>query len=148
MESRAADLEAWEKKYFDRFDAEKTISLTGIVEEFQWSHPHARIMLSVSNDGRADQAWPIEMNAPSGLVRLGWGRKTLTPGIPITVVIHPLRNGSNGGHLLTARLPNGTQMDGGRDRPGLLQEMRNSAAAAAAGAARAELMLQVLHCDP
>ena len=50
----------------------------------------------------------------------------------ITVTIHPLRDGSNAGHLLTVRLPDGTQMDGGRDRPGVLQELRKEAVAAEA----------------
>jgi len=35
-------------------------------------------------------------------------------------------------HLLTVRLPDGTQMDGGRDRPGVLQELRKEAVAAEA----------------
>lgn len=75
------------------------------------------------------------MNAPSGLVRLGWSRKTLTAGMPVIVMIYPLRDGSIGGHLLTARLPNGTQMDAGRDPQGLLQRVPNSVAAAAAARA-------------
>jgi hypothetical protein len=56
----------------------------------------------------------IEMNGPSGLVRLGWRPKTLTPGMAITVTIHPLRDGTNGGQFMTATLPDGRQMDGGR----------------------------------
>jgi len=40
------DFEAWEKKYFDRFDTDKAITLTGVVKEFQWSNPRARIMLT------------------------------------------------------------------------------------------------------
>jgi hypothetical protein len=50
----------------------------------------------------------------------------------ITVTVHPLRDGSNAGLLLTARLPDGTQMDCGRDRPDVLQELRKEAVAAEA----------------
>jgi hypothetical protein len=32
--------------------------------------------------------------------------------MPITLTIHPLRDGSNGGQFLTATLPDGRQMDG------------------------------------
>jgi hypothetical protein len=134
--TQAVNVEAWEKEYFDRFDAEKAMTLTGVVKESQLSNPHARIMLADRNEQRqADQQWVIEMNAPAGLVRLGWRPKTLTPGMLITVTIHPVRDGSNAGHLLTARLPDGTQMDGGRDRPGLLQDMRQQAVAAEASVA-------------
>jgi hypothetical protein len=32
--------------------------------------------------------------------------------VPITLTIHPLRDGSNGGQFLTATPPDGRQMDG------------------------------------
>jgi hypothetical protein len=148
MEKDRAAIEAWEKKYFDKFDADKTITLTGMVNEFQWRNPHARIMLTVRNEQRqADQQWVIEMNTAAGLARLGWRPKTLTPGMLITVTIHPLRDGSNAGHLLTAGLPDGTQMNGGRDRPGLLQEIRKRAAAAESAVAELGEKQQLLGCD-
>jgi hypothetical protein len=60
-------LETWENAYFDRFDADKTITLAGTVKEFQWTNPHAKTVLTVTNnDGKADQ-WAIEMNGPAGL---------------------------------------------------------------------------------
>jgi hypothetical protein len=143
-----AAIEASEEKYFDRFDADKTITLTGMVNEFQWRNPHARIMLTVRNEqGRADQQWVIEMNTAAGLARLGWRPKTLTPGMLITVTIHPLRDGSNAGHLLTAGLPDGTQMNGGRDRPGLLQQIRQQAAAAESAVAELVKKQRLLGCD-
>ena len=39
------------------------------------------------------------------------------PRYAVAVTIRPLRDGSQGGHLLTAVLPKGKQMSGGRDRP-------------------------------
>jgi hypothetical protein len=129
---RDANVVAEENKYFARSDAEKTVTLSGTVKKFQWSSPHAQITLSVKNDGQADQAWTIEMNSPSRLARLGWRPLILTPGTPITVMIHPLRDGSNGGQFLTATLPDGRQMDGGRPATNQtrLQTLRDQAAAA------------------
>jgi hypothetical protein len=146
MESHAADIEASEKQYFDRFDAEKTISLTGAVTEFRWSAPRAQIMLSVSDDGRGDQLWTIEMASPSALVRLGWRHKSLSAAMPITVMIRQRRDGSNGGYLLTATLPDGKLMSGGRDRPGRLQELRDLAAAADAASAEFVKTHQLFDC--
>ena len=135
-----------ENAYFDRFDADKTITLAGTVKEFQWTNPHAKTVLTVTNnDGKADQ-WAIEMNGAAGLARLGWRPKTLNPGMQITVTIHPLRDGSNGGHLLAAVLPDGKQMPGGRDRPGLLQQLRDQAAAADAAAAELLKKQELLGC--
>jgi hypothetical protein len=46
-------------------------------------------------------------------VRQGWRPKTLSPGMPISVTIHPIKDGTNSGELLTVTLPDGTQMAGG-----------------------------------
>jgi len=146
LESQQAAFEAWEKGYFDRFDADMTITLAGTVKEFTWTNPHAKTVLTVTNkDGKADQ-WTIEMNGPAGLARLGWRPKTLNPGMQITVTIHPSRDGSNGGHLLAAVLGDGKQMPGGRDRPGRLQELRDRAAAADAAAAELLKKQESLGC--
>ena len=56
---------------FAMFDASKTVTLEGSVKEFQWTNPHAWIMLNVANQqGQAEQ-WAIELNGPSGLARDG-----------------------------------------------------------------------------
>jgi hypothetical protein len=103
---------AEENTYFARFDAEKTITLSGTVKEFEWSAPRAGIILNVVN-GRAQRAtWTIEMNHPDVLLQRGWTAKALAPGMPITLTVRPLRDGSNGGQFLTATLPDGRQMDG------------------------------------
>src|ERR1700733_15005094 len=85
---------------FAMFDAEKNVTLQGTIKEFQWTNPHAWILVNVDKQGSAEQ-WAIEMNGPSGLARDGWRPKTLTPGMPVTLMIHPLRDGSNGGQFLT-----------------------------------------------
>jgi len=98
---------------FAMFDAAKTVVLQGAVKEFQWTNPHAWILLNVANpQGQAEQ-WAIELNGPSGLVRDGWKPKTLTPGMPVEVTIHPLHDGTNGGQFMTVKLPDGSTMGRG-----------------------------------
>jgi hypothetical protein len=92
---------------FARFDSEREVTLQGTVREFQWTSPHAWIMLTVDRKGRPEQ-WAIEMTASSGLARQGWQPRTLTPGMPVTATIHPLRDGTNGGQFLEVTLPDGT----------------------------------------
>jgi Family of unknown function (DUF6152) len=139
LEARARDdkVVAEENKYFARFDAEKTITLSGTVKEFKFGAPRAEILLNVVNIEAQPAMWMIEMNSPAGLIRLGWTSTTLTPGMPITLTIHPLSDGSNGGQFLTATLPDGRQMDGGRPATTqiLLQKLRDQAAAADRAAA-------------
>ncbi len=98
---------------FAMFDAEKTVTLQGAVKEFQWTNPHAWIMLNVANPQGQTNVWAIELNGPSGLARDGWKPKTLTPGMNVAVTIHPLRDGTNGGQFLKVKLPDGKEMGRG-----------------------------------
>jgi len=104
---------------FAMFDAEQTKQIAGTVKEFQWTNPHAWIMLNVNDDKGSAAQWAIEMNGPAGLARQGWRPKTLTPGMPVTLTIHPLRDGTNGGQFMAITLPDGTKMgQGAAEGPG------------------------------
>src|ERR1700716_1044752 len=90
---------------FAMFDADTKMTVEGIVKEFQWTNPHAWIMLTVANAEGKPEPWAIELNGPSGLVRQGWKPKTLTPGMPITLTIPPLKDGTHGGQFMAVKLP-------------------------------------------
>ena len=111
-------LPAFAHHSFAMFDGEKTKVLEGTVKEFQWTNPHAWILLMVANpQGQLDQ-WAIEMGGPGGLARQGWVPKTLTPGMKVKTVIHPLRDGNNGGQFMAITLPDGTLMGNPNAAPG------------------------------
>ena len=93
---------------FAMFDAEKRTTLEGTVKEFQWTNPHSWILMMVKNAQGADEQWAIEMGAPGGLARQGWIPKTLTPGMKVTAIIHPLKDGTRGGQFMAVTLPDGT----------------------------------------
>ena len=40
---------------FAMFDADSKMTLEGIVKEFQWTNPHAWVILTVDRKGRAEQ---------------------------------------------------------------------------------------------
>jgi len=88
---------------FAMFDAEKSIMIEGTVKEFQWTNPHSWILMMVGQD-----QWAIELGAPGGLARQGWVPKTLTPGMKVSAVIHPLKDGTHGGQFMAVTLPDGT----------------------------------------
>lgn len=92
------------------FDRSKDITLTGSVKEFQWISPHCWIQLLVPDPANPDAApveWGIEMDNPLGLSRHGWKPGSLKAGDHITVVAHPLRDGSHGGEVVTVQRANG-----------------------------------------
>ena len=102
---------------FAMFDAEKKITLEGTVKEFQWTNPHSWILMTVSNAQGQPEQWAIEMGGPTGLARQGWVPKTLTPGMKVKTVIHPLRDGTAGGQFMAITLPDGTEMGNPNGRP-------------------------------
>ena len=100
---------------FAMFDSAQEVTLSGTVKEFQWVNPHAWIYVMVpGRDGHLEQ-WAIEMGGPGQLARQGFTPKTLAPGMNVEVVVHPLRDGSNGGQFMALTLPDGTHL-GNPDR--------------------------------
>lgn len=92
---------------FAMFDAATEKTLSGVVKEFQWTNPHSWIQLDVT-DATGSIEWAIEGNSPNILVRQGYTSKSIKPGDRISVVIHPLKDGSPGGSLVSVKLADGT----------------------------------------
>ena len=91
---------------FAMFDSSKSVTLVGTVKEFQWTNPHTWIQVNVPTNGKVVE-WSIEGGSPNGLARRGWKSSIMKPGDKITVVISPMKDGSNGGSLKSVTLPDG-----------------------------------------
>jgi hypothetical protein len=91
------------------FDDGKSVTLTGTVKEFQWTNPHCWIQVLVTGGAGASEAveWSVEMGAPFELFRTGLRPKTIRPGDRITVVVHPMRDGTPAGLFVSATGPDG-----------------------------------------
>ena len=98
---------------FAMFDADKTITVTGTVKEFEWTNPHAwvRVMVMDQATGKPVQ-WGFELGPPAQQIRRGWKADSLKPGDKFTLKMHPLRDGSRGGQLVEATLPDGRTLGG------------------------------------
>ena len=97
---------AWAHHSFAMFDMSKTVTIEGTVKEFQWTNPHAWIeVMVVTPDG--PKQYSIETHNLRVLTDAGWKFNSLKPGDKVTVVMNPLRNGSAGGGLVSARLADG-----------------------------------------
>ena len=98
---------------FAMFDADKTITVTGTVKEFEWTNPHAwvRVMVMDQATGKPVQ-WGFELGPPAQQIRRGWKADSLKPGDTFTLKMHPLRDGSRGGQLVEATLPDGRTVGG------------------------------------
>ena len=88
---------------FAMFDFQKTVTLDGTIKEFQWTNPHSWVQIMVKNPetGKLEE-WSIEGGGPAGLAKQGWKRTSLKPGDKATIVVHPLKDGTTGGSLMSA----------------------------------------------
>ena len=89
------------------FQTDKTISVTGVVTEFEFKNPHGLIRLNVTRPDGTTEQWSAETNSPSILARRGWDKQTLKAGEKITIQGWPARNGT---HYL--RMQNALRADG------------------------------------
>src|SRR4029077_11023160 len=81
---------------FAMFDATKNVTLDGTVKEFEWTNPHSWIRITVADAAGTSREWAIEMNSPAQNAQRGWKSDTLRPGDKVSLVIHPLKDGSRG----------------------------------------------------
>ena len=84
------------------FEAQKTVTLAGVIKEFRWQNPHTWIELHVPNEKGEQVLWAVELTSPTYLVRAGWKSNTLKPGDKVTVVGRPLKSGEPGSAIFTS----------------------------------------------
>ena len=77
------------------FDAEKPITLKGIVVKWEMVNPHGWITIDVAGAEGKTAQWMIETSNPNGLMRLGWTKRSLKPGDQITIEGYRAKDGSN-----------------------------------------------------
>jgi len=95
------------------FDVARNVTYTGVVTEYRWENPHSYIVITVGPDAKDPSTigtWKIEASSVNLMVSEGWTRTSYKPGDPITVVAHPMRNGSKGALLFYAIKPDGTRL--------------------------------------
>ena len=68
------------------FDADKPITLKGIVTKVEWTNPHVWFYVNVKDEKTGEVTnWGAEMGPPHGLQRRGWRQNTLKIGDAVTV---------------------------------------------------------------
>ena len=76
------------------FDEKASVTVTGVVQEFQFRNPHGMIRLAVKKNG-VEETWKAETNSPSILERRGWTRDIIKVGETITIDGWPSRDGAH-----------------------------------------------------
>jgi len=89
------------------FDGQKSVSIKGVVKEFQFVNPHGVIRLVVMSRTGEPEEWKIETNSPSILRRRGWTADSLKIGETVTIDGWPARDNSHYVRLRKATRANG-----------------------------------------
>lgn len=67
------------------FDANRPLKLTGTVTKMEWINPHAWIHIDVKKPDGTVESWMVEGGTPNTLLRRGFTKTSLKPGIQIVV---------------------------------------------------------------
>jgi len=93
------------------YDANKPITLTGVVTKVEWMNPHSYFFLDVTDSKGAVANWKFEGSPPNVLYRTGWKRDvTLRPGDKIAVFGWRARDGTNWGHSREVTFKDGKKL--------------------------------------
>ena len=93
------------------YDADKPITLTGVITKIEWTNPHSHFYLDVKDANGKVANWKFEGYPPTVLNRNGWRRdSTMKPGDTITVFGWRARDGTNWGHSREITFADGKKM--------------------------------------
>ena len=92
------------------YDANKPITLVGVVTKFEWTNPHARFYVDVKDEQGHTVNWNLELASPNALVHQGWKRTSLKVGDRITVDAWLAKDGSKFANAKTVVLADGTKV--------------------------------------
>lgn len=99
------------------YNLQETTTVDGVVLEFRFVNPHARVYFEVPEDGGDVVRWMAEGGNPMMLRRLGWTGEEVKPGDRVRVTGAPSRDGSPMIEWQTITLLDGTELGGGNGFP-------------------------------
>jgi len=99
---------------FAMFDMDKEVTYRGVVADFKWVNPHVHITVDIKAGPNIDPAtvgtWDVEGGSTNIMGRQGWTRVTFKAGDSITLVGHPMKDGSKGISLFYVIMPDGKRL--------------------------------------
>jgi hypothetical protein len=95
------------------FDANRSMTASGICTKVEWMNPHAHFRADVKgNDGNVTN-WDFELASPNVLLMQGWQRDSLKAGDPVTVEGFLAKDGTRIASARRVTLPDGRKVFAG-----------------------------------
>ena len=96
------------------YDADKPITLKGVITKIEWSNPHCHVYLDIKEANGAVKNWKFEGYPPNVLARTGFKKDvTLKVGDTLTIFAWQARSGPGLAHADKATAP----ISSGRSAP-------------------------------
>jgi hypothetical protein len=90
------------------YDPRKPVQGTGIVSKVEWTNPHMRVYVDVTDEKGVKTTWNLELGAVNSVFRRGWTRDDLKVGDKITF------KGYGGREVLTRSVADAITLADGR----------------------------------
>ena len=93
------------------FDANKPITLKGVVTKVEWTNPHSHFSLEVKDDKGRTTTWVLTGYTVNALYRTGWKKDvTMKVGDTVTIFGWRARDGSNSAHAREVMFADGKKL--------------------------------------
>src|SRR5262245_12919751 len=107
--------------FADQFDGSKGIKQQGTGTKMELNNQHAWIHVDVKTpDGTVTQ-WMVEAAAPNALLRRGWTKEDLLPGVVINVQGYQAKDGANRANGSIITFTNGKKLFVGSSNPNAVE---------------------------
>ncbi|HTI65966.1 MAG TPA: DUF6152 family protein [Caulobacteraceae bacterium] len=93
------------------FEARKQVTVNGTVVDFEYTNPHAWLVVDVPGAAGKAVRWSFESDGPSTLLRSGIAKSSLVAGDKVSITGRPLRDGRPGGRLIKVVKADGTVLE-------------------------------------
>ena len=93
------------------FEKEKTVTVEGVVKEFQYTNPHSWLLVDVTNKNGTVTTWGFEGEGPSTLQRSGIRPSDFRPGTKLKITGHPIKDGTPAAAWVEAIRSDGKRFD-------------------------------------
>lgn len=108
------------------FDMNTPRSVEGSVAKLEFRNPHISLWMYVRPEGAKPgqyDLWHFQSDSVNMAQRNGWSKDVVRAGDRATLHFFPLRNGEHGGYLIRLVRPDGTELIGDANAPGVGREL-------------------------
>jgi hypothetical protein len=93
------------------FDANKPVTLMGVVKKVEWTNPHSHFSLEVKDEKGRTVTWQLTGYTVNALYRTGWKKDvTMKVGDTVTIFGWRARDGSNSAHAREVTFADGKKL--------------------------------------